>query len=205
MPYYAQRTGHMSHLQDLINDYLVGKKNLVGIEIGSYGGESTEMFLNSGAFKSFYCIDPWMAEFDPNDPTSDDGLSIAEQVFDQRFKDNKIIKKVKMLSNNAINMIDTWFQDQEVDFIYIDGDHRYEAVFDDIAHYSPLVKIGGIISGHDYVDKTTIDKFGEIPIHILGVAKAVNQYFMCFPDKRYDDFSWAYVKNKPHPIWPYWV
>lgn len=204
MPYYAQRTGHMLHLQDLINDYLVGKKDLVGIEIGSYGGESTEMFLNSGAFKSFYCIDPWMAEFDPNDPTGDDGLSMAEQVFDQRFKDNPVVKKVKMLSDDAIKVFDTWFKDQSVDFIYIDGNHQYEAVLHDLINYVPLVKIGGVIAGHDYVDETTKSATG-IPTHIVGVAIAVRQYFCCFPDKRYEDFSWAYTKNKPYVFWPYIV
>lgn len=204
MPYYSQRTGHMSHLQDLINDYLVGKKDLVGIEIGSYGGESTEMFLNSGAFKSFYCIDPWLNSFDPNDPTGDDGLNIAEQRFDELFKNNPIVKKIKMLSNDARSTFDSWFKDQGIDFIYIDGDHRYESVLHDLINYAPLVKIGGIVAGHDYVDETTISDAG-IPDHIIGVAYAVRQYFACLPDKRYLDFSWAYTKNKPYPLWPYWV
>ena len=46
-------------LNQLVNDFLVGKNNLIGIEIGSYRGESTEIFLKSNAFKKLYCIDPW--------------------------------------------------------------------------------------------------------------------------------------------------
>ena len=200
MPYYPQRTQNMVHLQDLINDYLVGKKDLVGIEIGSYGGESTEMFLNSGAFKSFYCIDPWIGNFDPNDKTGDDGLSIAEAVFDEKFKNNPIVKKIKMLSSDARSSFKTWFKDQFLDFIYIDGDHRYSAVLTDLLNYAPLVKMHGIISGHDYVDLEP----GK-PAHIYGVKIAVDHYFKCVPDNRYKDYSWVHIKNKPYPVWPYWV
>jgi cephalosporin hydroxylase len=40
--------------------------------------------------------------------------------------------------------------DRSLDFVYIDGNHGYEAVLDDLAAWSPKVRTGGFISGHDY-------------------------------------------------------
>jgi len=40
----------------------------------------------------------------------------------------------------------------EIDFLFIDGDHTYEGVLQDFEMYSPLVKRGGIIAFHDIND-----------------------------------------------------
>ncbi len=44
------------------------------------------------------------------------------------------------------------FVDGEVDFVFIDADHRYEAVKRDILAWLPKVKRGGVIAGHDFLD-----------------------------------------------------
>lgn len=38
-----------------------------------------------------------------------------------------------------------------IDFLFIDGDHRYDGVAQDFKMYSPLVKAGGTIAFHDIV------------------------------------------------------
>lgn len=52
-----------------------------------------------------------------------------------------------------------------LDLVMIDGDHRYDAVLSDIDHWTPLVRPGGIVAGHDFG--------GAFP----GVARAVQQRF----------------------------
>jgi Methyltransferase domain len=42
------------------------------------------------------------------------------------------------------------FDDASLDALFIDGDHTYEAVSEDIEAWLPKVKKGGIIAGHDY-------------------------------------------------------
>ncbi len=56
------------------------------------------------------------------------------------------------------------FKDESLDFVYIDANHNYEFVKEDIELWYPKVKIGGIIGGHDYGP------------HESGVAKAVDEW-----------------------------
>lgn len=41
--------------------------------------------------------------------------------------------------------------DEPLDFLFIDGDHRYEGVKNDAELYMPLVRDGGVIAWHDIV------------------------------------------------------
>lgn len=41
------------------------------------------------------------------------------------------------------------FKNEQIDFLFIDGDHSYEGVKKDYQMYSPLVRAGGIIAFHD--------------------------------------------------------
>jgi predicted O-methyltransferase YrrM len=43
-------------------------------------------------------------------------------------------------------------QGQELDFLFIDGDHSYEGVREDFMMYSPLVRKGGLIAFHDVAE-----------------------------------------------------
>ena len=176
---HTMRQGIFSRLEDLIKDYLTGKKDLIGIEIGSYAGESAEMFVNSGAFKQLYCIDPWEMNYDPSDCTGDEGLLEAEKAFDARFKDSPVVVKIKDKSEDAVSM----FRDETIDFIYIDGNHQYESVKRDLELYVPKIKLRGIIAGHDYGGPTT-----------PGATLAINEYFGIEPDSRYPDYSWVYIR-----------
>jgi predicted O-methyltransferase YrrM len=42
------------------------------------------------------------------------------------------------------------FDDASLDFVFIDADHSFAAVCDDIKAWSPKVKPGGFVTGHDY-------------------------------------------------------
>ena len=60
-----------------------------------------------------------------------------------------------------------WIADGSLDFVFIDGNHQYEPVKEDIADWAPKVRQGGIVSGHDYYDF----KSGR-----GGVVQAVDEY-----------------------------
>ena len=179
--YHTMRPGVYGRLSDLTDDYLKGKTGLIGIEIGSYAGESTEILLRSGAFFRLYCIDPWEMGYDSADYAGDEHISEAEQAFNERFKGNPVVVKIRMKSHEAKKL----FDDESIDFIYIDGNHQYDAVRQDLEDYGRKIKTGGVIAGHDYNSPAW-----------PGVTKAVDEYIECKPDKTYVDFSYAHVKRK---------
>jgi predicted O-methyltransferase YrrM len=59
-----------------------------------------------------------------------------------RSQDQSTVDEVKKLING----------EKILDFLFIDGDHRYEAVKQDFLLYSPFVKSGGIIVLHDIAE-----------------------------------------------------
>jgi hypothetical protein len=61
------------------------------------------------------------------------------------------------------------YKNNSLDFVFIDGDHSYDGVFNDITNWFPKIKIGGIISGHDYWPGTN---------NWIEFFKAVNDYFI---------------------------
>jgi len=71
-------------------------------------------------------------------------------------------KLLEMPTRKAIN----WVDDGEFDFVFIDADHGYEAVKEDIKLWRPKVKTGGWLGGHDYH-----------PRKFPGVVKAVDEAF----------------------------
>jgi hypothetical protein len=71
--------------------------------------------------------------------------------------------------------------DASLDFVFIDADHSYSAVLDDIQHWRSKVRSGGWLGGHDY------------NVHFPGVMKAVQHQF----GKR--------VKTWPGSVWGVWM
>ena len=61
----------------------------------------------------------------------------------------------------------TLFEDEYFDFVFIDADHKYESVKQDIEDWYPKVRKGGILAGHDYaqsqhgIRKAVDDRFGN--------------------------------------------
>ena len=57
--------------------------------------------------------------------------------------------------------------DESLDFVFIDADHKYTSVCDDIREWAKKVRIGGIVSGHDYYITRGQN---------MGVINAVDEY-----------------------------
>jgi hypothetical protein len=60
----------------------------------------------------------------------------------------------------------------ELDFVYIDANHEYEHVLEDVRAWAPKVRAGGIVSGHDYagdVEKAVLEHCRQAGIPVLFV------------------------------------
>lgn len=145
-PVLMRKPGHKMHtgLLDLINKIKedMDVTNATMVEVGSYQGESTEMF-QQGGFGKIFAVDPWIDEGE----TTTYGVPFAnvEFAFDNRTETYDNITKIKNFSVPAADE----FEDESLDFVYIDALHTYDAVKADIAAWLPKVKKGGFIGGHD--------------------------------------------------------
>lgn len=167
--------GRSNELTNLIN--YTNLDNLTMIEVGSYAGESAEIFVNTGKVKKIICIDPWLPNYDSNDEASSSDFVKVEAAFDNVMKKyENVIVKFKGTLNDFLKSS----YDIQPDLIYIDACHTYEACKSDILN---SVKLNPkFISGHDYIKWTP------------GVKRAVNEIFIK-PDKVFSDSSWIVKFN----------
>ena len=128
-------------LIDFCKDWLT--PDIVMAEIGCFRGVSTSIFAQR--VKHVFAVDPWMSRTDYFE-IPHDMMATAEAQFYKMRESHPNITKYKMPSVLAALR----FADEELDAVYIDGDHSETAVRADLAAWIPKVKKGGLIAGHDY-------------------------------------------------------
>jgi len=138
------------------------------VEVGVWKGMSACFMaveiINSGKNIKFDCVDTW----DYVETSIEIDKSQFENLFDV-FLNN--IEPVK----NTINIVKSisWdasknYQDNSLDFIFIDAGHDYESVSKDLKSWYPKVKLGGVIAGHDYHDNGTCKVFSAVNDYITN-------------------------------------
>jgi len=163
----------------------MNNKELIGAEIGVYKGEHAKSILNELDIKRLYLIDPYDLYVDYNQGMKIYGmnenqhsLNDAEKIARDRLKEYADkIEWIKKKSEDAVNSIP-----DNLDFVYIDANHDYEYVKQDMELYYPKVKVGGIFGGHD----TQIDGVLRAFVEFMSDKK---EYFIAYAD-------WWMVKEK---------
>jgi predicted O-methyltransferase YrrM len=129
--------------------------NLVGLEIGTCRAESTyDILSRCDNVLKLYTIDPYKAYEDwageLNQEVIDKFLMIAEENLKSFGERVQMIRETSLDAASKIKTILNSQDDTPFDFIFVDGDHSYEATLADCEAYYPLLKKGGIFCGHDY-------------------------------------------------------
>jgi predicted O-methyltransferase YrrM len=115
------------------------------VEIGSYSGEGTMILAKY--FKHVLAVDPWLNGYDINDVASSQcPMKFVLAKFHENTKDFDNVSYSQSKSLDALDFI----KDGELDLIYVDGDHRYEAVLADLKGWLPKLRAGGVMAGHDW-------------------------------------------------------
>jgi predicted O-methyltransferase YrrM len=88
------------------------------------------------------------------------GYPPQKQKLYKAFLMDQPARKVNLLqedshSNSTLMKLNKLLDGNKIDFLFIDGDHRYEGVKQDFEMYSPLVRKGGIVAFHDIIPNTT--------------------------------------------------
>jgi hypothetical protein len=125
------------------------------VEVGAYNCDLTRMMLKQECVEKIFVVDPWTW---PNKFSQNHMDEIAEQV--ARWSKTEPRVRIYRLPSHEGSFL---FEDQSVDFLHIDGKHKYETVQDDIACWVPKMKSSGVMSGDNY--------------EFWGVNKAVDQVF----------------------------
>lgn len=148
------------------------QKAKVIFEYGCYKGRSTRA-LADNTTGIVYAVDPWDGFYPSNDGTKHCIDTNVYPEFEHNLQDH--IKSGRVI---PIKEFSWAFKPLfRADFIFIDGDHRFESVMDDIKHALKYINPGGIIAGHDYGDKEW-----------YGVKQAVD---LIFPKIEQIDTIWS--------------
>jgi len=93
---------------------------------------------------------------------------------------------IRMGSERAVKKI----PNSSLDFVYIDAAHDFDNAIIDIIKWSPKVKHGGIVAGHDYIDRTHHYQYGVIEaVNSYTKSHNIRQWFLTRDIKK----SWFWV------------
>jgi predicted O-methyltransferase YrrM len=138
----------MAHRSDEILKRLPPGK-VIGAEIGVFGGATSARLLRRDEL-TLFMVDPWTAfvadgAVIATDEDQENNLKAALAATE--FAENRR-HVIRESSCNAAEKI----EDGALDFVFIDGDHSYNAVDHDIQSWLPKIKVGGLLCGHDYAN-----------------------------------------------------
>ena len=138
-----------NHRDDLIRDLDNLVPNGKGVEIGVFKGEFSKYILNNWGGK-LYLVDVWRhlgGEYEDASNHKDHIDAYQETMESVKGLEDRGIM-VRATSEVAADM----FQDESLDFIFIDANNAYDFVVEDINLWFPKLKKGGVFSGHDYIN-----------------------------------------------------
>jgi hypothetical protein len=117
-----------------------------GVEIGVLIGNYSKILCEANPNLTLYSIDPWKSYEEYKDLT-------PQKAFDECYEHSKALlapfKNCQLIRKKSMDAIPD-FNDESLDFVYIDGNHEFASETNDIFEWSKKIKIGGIIAGHDY-------------------------------------------------------
>lgn len=145
-------------------------KNMIGVEIGVNEGKNAFSMLKHLSIKKLYLIDPYV-KYSNNDRY----ITGNQKSFNNAKKNLKRYSdKIEFIQDFAENAIDVI--PNNLDFVYIDGNHDYDFVKKDVELYFKKLKLGGLIGFDDTglysVSKVIIESVDEL--NLISVDKRIN-------------------------------
>jgi hypothetical protein len=116
-----------------------------GAEIGVWRGKYSLLFCREIPDLEMLCVDPWIPYVEYKDHVRQDKLADAYNTARKNLAPYNctLIRKFSMEAAKEI-------PDESLDFVYIDANHSFCDVVNDLTEWSKKVRKGGIVSGHDY-------------------------------------------------------
>ena len=139
-----------------------GDKKILAAEIGTYNGLTAMNICKSLNIQKIYLIDPYKnyrgydvgkqyEEKQRNQPDVGNETYMTAKKRMGRFGDKAVF--IKKLSHLAVGDVPN-----NLDFVYVDGNHSYKYCKNDMELYWEKIKKGGILAGHDIVTRKGVMK-----------------------------------------------
>lgn len=118
------------------------------VEVGSWKGKSSAFIaveiFNSKKVIKFDCVDTWTGSEEHQNEQD------INKIFEIFCENMKLVEghfnAIRLPSIEAAKL----YENESLDFVFIDAAHDYDNVCADINAWLPKVKLGGILGGHDY-------------------------------------------------------
>lgn len=163
-PKFKLNQKHIKNLKILLDRQSLLKvlpKKAICAEIGVDKGDFSKLILMETRPQKLHLIDAW-----GDSKRYTDGL---KEFVKNRFK--KEIKKGSIEVNVGYSTkVLKVFPDRYFDWVYLDTNHTYENTAKELKILKDKVKLGGIISGHDFIIGNWRDNFS------YGVIEAVHEF-----------------------------
>lgn len=186
--YYESLTGWFDFQEIYSEQVKKAKDGSKFVEIGCFLGKSTSYMgveiINSEKKIYFDVVDLFGTEIDDVLKTGiENNKKDKKETFYEIFTRNiapvvAVVKNAhKMCSYEAADL----YENNSLDFVFIDASHDYENVKKDIEAWLPKIKFGGTIGGHDYhitwpgVIQAVKETIGEEKIKVIGNSWIFNK------------------------------
>ena len=186
---------------------LLSEMNMnLGVEMGVERGLYSEVLAKANPNLHLYSVDAWMAYEGYRDHVTQN--EVNEIYIDARRRLAPYhVSLVRDYSMDAVKK----FDNDSLDFVYIDGNHEYQQTVNDIAEWQKKVKVGGIVAGHDYILRRGGQYLMHVPYAVEGYVKSyqIAPLFILgrkesVPGELRDSSrSWFYVKPEPLSVVPH--
>ena len=152
--------------------HLLNARKLLGdgAEVGVQYGYYSEVILRAWKGKTLYSVDPW-TEFASSvyEDIANKSQASQEAIYQGTFERLRPFGDRSRIIRATSTVAAERFEDGQLDFVYLDAQHHYEAVKEDIRSWFPKIRRGGVLAGHDYLD-------GQINQGLFGVKSAVDEF-----------------------------
>ncbi|HPD17894.1 MAG TPA: class I SAM-dependent methyltransferase [Planctomycetota bacterium] len=146
----------------------------VAAEIGVFKGCFSQTILDLNRPATLHLVDPWAGEVSSGGVTGqgDELYQLVLGRFQRKIEAGQVAVHRKTSAQAAQE-----FPDGHFDWVFLDANHGFAGMMQDLEAWFPKVKPGGYITGHDYTDVKgygviqAVDEFRQrAPVHLVALS-----------------------------------
>lgn len=159
----------------------------IGAEIGVQQGKFSEIICKAMPGVHLYCVDPWL----PYPLNHRGGGSDRHRRYYKEAQERLMPYDARIMPKMSMDAVRE-FEDNSLDFVYIDANHDFDFVMEDLISWSRKVRPGGVVSGHDYYHFTNSGVIEAVDVYIS--MHGIREWYLT--DEWEPSFFWIKPENE---------